>query len=119
MGADNAYVRPNDRSCPFLLLDWDPAGWGPPAADLQPLSIGVYSDRVRASWRDLSRKKLSAAALAGSVFRQLDVMELRTRQPDWLRAEGLERLTGYDRQLRHACLLIGVPMTRAGRGGAE
>ncbi|MDQ4130875.1 MAG: ABC transporter transmembrane domain-containing protein [Actinomycetota bacterium] len=119
LGAGNAYVRPDDPSCPFLVLNWDTAGWGPPAADLQPLSIDRYAHRVRSSWRGLSRKKLTAAALAGSVFRQLDVMEFQTRQPDWLGAEGLERLAAHDRQLRRGFLLIGLPLLHGGHAGAR
>ncbi|MFN2555479.1 MAG: ABC transporter transmembrane domain-containing protein [Nitriliruptorales bacterium] len=119
VGAATASVRPGDPSLPFLLLDWEMAGWGPPVADLQPLALGRYSDRVRAAWTGVSRRKLSAAALAGSVFRLLDLLEFQTRQPDWLRAEQtVEKLAEHDRQLRRVCLLIGLPQVQVGGEGA-
>ncbi|MDP8930323.1 MAG: aminoglycoside phosphotransferase family protein [Actinomycetota bacterium] len=116
VGAHNAYVRPGEPSFPFLVLDWEMAGWGPPAADLQPLSVDRYFAGVGASWSGANRKQLTAAALAGAIFRQLEAMELLTRPPDWPRDEGtIKKLAGHDRQLRSACLLVGLPPVE-GRG---
>ncbi|MDQ3931802.1 MAG: ATP-binding cassette domain-containing protein, partial [Actinomycetota bacterium] len=120
VGANNAYVRPEDPRFPLLVLDWEMAGWGPPAADLQPQSVGLYSERIRESWTEVSRKQLTAAALAGAIFRELEAMELRTRAPDWLRAEGtVQKLAGHDRQLRRACLLMGLPLVQGREKGAR
>ncbi len=118
-GMDNAYVRPSDPSFPYVLLNWEAAGWGPPVADLQPLSVNLYADRVRENWTDVSRDRLSSAALVGSVFSQLEAMELQTRQPHWLRTTGtVRKLARHERQLRRVCLLIGMPPLQPRGAGA-
>ena len=63
-----------------LVLDWEYAGWGPPAVDLaQPppgsegLALGVdldsYAAAVAGAWPELGRGAIDELAFAGTVFR--------------------------------------------------
>ena len=81
----NARVREDASGEPRMLaLDWETAGWGPPAADLAGWpahlvafphaaaeAVDLYLAEVRKCWSDITRGDVARLAAVGTVFRLL------------------------------------------------
>ena len=83
----NARVRNGKAAPELLILDWEVAGWGPPAADLSQTSGGAlnpdltaYCSAVRAHWPGLELNDVVALADYGAVFRSLAAISWESRR---------------------------------------
>lgn len=83
----NARVRDGRAGPELLILDWEVAGWGPPAADLSQTGGGsldpdltAYWTAVRARWPELELDDIVALADHGAVFRSLAAISWESRK---------------------------------------
>ena len=67
----NAYVRSETGGLSLFPIDWEMAGWGPPAADLARVDLVAYGSVVREDWPNLDARSLRKLARVGHVFRFL------------------------------------------------
>ena len=70
----NTRVRNRRTGVALMLFDWEKAGWGIPAADLQNLEqadLAVYWSVVRRSWPYVGIQDIQQMANLGRVFRAL------------------------------------------------
>lgn len=49
----NGYLRRNGNGLCIFPIDWETAGWGPPAADLTRIDLEAYWSVVRDGWSDV------------------------------------------------------------------
>ena len=54
-----------------MPLDWEAAGWGVPADDIQELDIPTYWSVIRNDWTDVDLQDVQQLADYGKVFRCL------------------------------------------------
>ena len=69
--AKNVRVRGNGSSQVLCVMDWDVAGWGPPASDIAALSLGRYRSRITGRWPEIDLVTLREAGRVGRIFRLL------------------------------------------------
>jgi aminoglycoside phosphotransferase (APT) family kinase protein len=50
----NAYLHRNGGDLSLLPIDWETAGFGPPAPDLTRIDLGTYWSVVRSAWPEIS-----------------------------------------------------------------
>jgi hypothetical protein len=74
----NVYVRATPGGPALVAVDWETAGWGPPAADLAlsrrgfpQVDLRAYCCLVGGHWRGLGLGAVERLALVGTVFRRL------------------------------------------------
>jgi aminoglycoside phosphotransferase (APT) family kinase protein len=68
----NAFVRQGRNGLEILPLDWETAGWGPPAVDLTRIDLPAYTAVIQAHWRPAVRlEDVERLAAVGAVFRYL------------------------------------------------
>jgi hypothetical protein len=124
LSGKNLRLRRTDRGAQIVALDWETAGWGPPAADLpywptraqRPLKPGklphwngtvpldVYAQHAKELWNGASAKDLKRLARIGNVFRALAGARWTAEQ---LRAGGgMKRLGFYTESLPRALALV-------------
>jgi hypothetical protein len=92
-------LRQRDIGVQVLALDWETAGWGPPAADLAgvpwglsrdrvpsqapaagesdtqwygPVSLDVYASVIASFWPGVGRSEVERLSRVGSIFRVID-----------------------------------------------
>jgi hypothetical protein len=80
----NCRVRTTAAGPTIIALDWETAGWGPPAADLAgwsrpsrkapnawrgTVAIDVYASAVGASWPGVTLHDVEQQSLVGTIFR--------------------------------------------------
>jgi len=80
----NVHLRAIDSGPGVFVLDWETAGWGPPAVDLAP-ARGAYSARhvdvetylsiAHESWADLDSQRIGRLVAAGTICRRLAAMD--------------------------------------------
>ena len=63
----NAYIRTDHAGPRLFPIDWETAGWGPPAADLARVDITAYWSVVREGW-SLDLQDIRRLATVGRVF---------------------------------------------------
>lgn len=80
----NMRVRRESGDPALLVLDWETAGWGTPAADLAApcavdelshVDLDAYASEVCAQWRGVDMVAIRRLATAGLVFRRLAAMD--------------------------------------------
>ena len=68
----------------MFVLDWETAGWGPPAVDLAPargphsarhIDIETYISIAQESWANLDSQMIGRPVAAGTIFRRLAAMD--------------------------------------------
>ena len=68
----------------MFVLDWETAGWGPPAVDLAPargpfsarhVDIKTYVSIAHDSWANLDSQMIGRLVAAGTIFRRLAAMD--------------------------------------------
>jgi hypothetical protein len=125
-------LRPDEAglSACVLALDWETAGWGPPAADLAdvpwgrsrgdiaadpsdmpehetpwygPVSLAVYAETISAFWPGVGRRAVSRLSRVGALFRIIDATCWAARQVELGGVDkGMGALTAYADDLRPA-----------------
>ena len=65
----NVRVRTDGSGMSLLPLDWETAGWGVPAPDLETVDLSSYWNAVRHTWPQLCRENLERLASYGLLFR--------------------------------------------------
>jgi hypothetical protein len=80
----NVHLRTIDSGAGVFVLDWETAGWGPPAVDLAPargrysarhVDIETYASIARESWANLDSQMIGRLVAAGTIFRRLAAMD--------------------------------------------
>jgi hypothetical protein len=69
--AKNVRIRSGSSEAVLLPLDWEAAGWGVPADDIQAVDIPTYWSVVRNDWTDVGLQEVGRLADFGKVFRCL------------------------------------------------
>ena len=67
----NVRIRNGSNRAVLLPLDWESAGWGVPADDIQELEVPLYGSVVRDAWPDVDLEDVQQLADLGKVFRCL------------------------------------------------
>jgi hypothetical protein len=70
----NAHIRNTPGGIAFFPIDWETAGWGPPAADLPCVDLATYSAVVREFWPGLDIEATGRLATIGQLFRWLGAL---------------------------------------------
>jgi hypothetical protein len=119
-----------------FALDWETAGWGPPAADVAavpwgrskhrsrpdcgatpedevpwygPVSLDVYAETVAACWPGVDRAALELLSQAGAVFRVIDAVCWASRQVEFGGLDkGMVRLGAYADDLLAATAVLDI-----------
>jgi len=80
----NVHLRTIDSGAGVFVLDWETAGWGPPAVDLAPargsysghhVDIETYVSTAHESWVNLDSQEIGRLVAAGTIFRRLAAMD--------------------------------------------
>jgi hypothetical protein len=80
----NVHLRTVDSNAGVFVLDWETAGWGPPAVDLAPargphsarhIDIKTYISIAQESWANLDSQMIGRPVAAGTIFRRLAAMD--------------------------------------------
>jgi hypothetical protein len=80
----NVHLRTIDSGAGVFVLDWETAGWGPPAVDLAPsrggysarhLDVETYVSIAHESWANLDSQMIGRLVAAGTIFRRLAAMD--------------------------------------------
>ena len=80
----NVHLRTTDSGAGLFVLDWETAGWGPPAVDLAPargpysarhVDIETYISIAHESWANLDSQMIGRLVAAGTIFRRLAAMD--------------------------------------------
>jgi hypothetical protein len=69
--AKNVRIRNGSSKAVLLPLDWEKAGWGVPADDIQELDIPTYWSIIRNDWTDVDLQDIQQLADFGKIFRCL------------------------------------------------
>jgi hypothetical protein len=82
----NARIRANHTGNRLLIMDWESAGWGVPAADLAQFAgnaltpdIAAYWSVAQACWPDLHLSEFHQLADLGRVFRWINAIAWANR----------------------------------------
>jgi hypothetical protein len=102
----------SDSAVNVVALDWETAGWGPPAVDLAnlpwggagdraseaatdretcrsgPIALDVYATRIATYWPDLDRQEVKRASRVGAIFRVISAACWACHQ---VRAGGIDK----------------------------
>jgi hypothetical protein len=80
----NVHLRTIDSEAGVFVLDWETAGWGPPAVDLAPargpysahhVDIATYISIAHESWANSDSQMIGRLVAAGTIFRRLAAMD--------------------------------------------
>ena len=80
----NVHVRTNEPGAGVFVLDWETAGWGPPAVDLAPargphsardVDVETYQSIAHEAWANLDSHMIGRLVAAGTMFRRLAAMD--------------------------------------------
>jgi hypothetical protein len=131
----NVRLRRIGKVTEVLVLDWETAGWGPPAADLAgvewgrsrdrlsdsvsasesetpwygPVSLDVYAAEIGALWPHLGRADVERLSVVGAVFRIIDATCWATHQVEFGGVDkGMGRLRAYADDLLKAAPALGT-----------
>lgn len=67
----NGYLRRNGDGLRIFPIDWETAGWGPPAADLTRIDLDAYWSAVRDAWPDVGFETIDSWRRIGRLFEEL------------------------------------------------
>jgi hypothetical protein len=117
-------------------LDWETAGWGPPAADVAavpwgrpkqlprpdsvvvpdeqvpwygPVSLEIYAEKVAACWPGIDRAAVERLSQVGAIFRVIDAVCWASRQVEFGGLDkGGVRLSAYAEDLRTVTSVLDI-----------
>jgi aminoglycoside phosphotransferase (APT) family kinase protein len=102
----NAFLRGDDHDPRVLPIDWELAGWGPPAIDLTKIDVATYWQTVREGWPSVDYETVERLARVGRVLEAVGAVDreseaLRLERADD-RSEAVANLAPILDQLIHA-----------------
>jgi len=101
--AKNLRVARHGGGVALVVMDWEMAGWGPPAPDLHRVDLEAYRATAAEHWRELTMAQVQEWARVGTVFRLLAETHWETQRLFWGGpVPALHRLEGYELALRNA-----------------
>jgi len=74
----NAYTRGDATGVQLFPIDWEMAGWGPPAADLTRVDLGAYKSVIKDRCPSVDACAIDRLAGVGQVFRFLAAINWET-----------------------------------------
>lgn len=75
----NVFMTRQGANLSLWLIDWEMAGYGPPAADLTRIDLDTYWSSIRGAWRHVTFEAIERLARAGRVLQWVAAI-------DWLSA---------------------------------
>ncbi len=70
----NILIRHTASGIAFLPLDWEEAGWGPPAADLAGIDAASYWSTARRTWGSIKLRRVEEQVRCGALFQILSAV---------------------------------------------
>ena len=70
----NILIRHTASGIAFLPLDWEEAGWGPPAADLAGIDAASYWSTARRTWGSIELRRVEEQVRCGALFQILSAV---------------------------------------------
>jgi len=64
----NVYLTRSGAGLALWLIDWEMAGFGPPAVDLTQIDLRTYWSTIRSAWPHVTLETIERLALAGRVL---------------------------------------------------
>ena len=74
----NVLIRHTSSGIGFLPLDWEDAGWGPPATDLARVDATSYWSTARRTWTNIELQQVEEQACCGVLFQILSAVGWET-----------------------------------------
>jgi len=74
----NILIRHTSSGIAFLPLDWEDAGWGPPATDLARIDAISYWSTARRTWANIKLQQVEEQACCGALFQILSAVGWET-----------------------------------------
>ena len=74
----NILIRHTASGIGFLPLDWEDAGWGPPATDLARIDAISYWSTARRTWANIEFQQVEEQACCGALFQILSAVGWET-----------------------------------------
>lgn len=74
----NVLIRHTASGIGFLPLDWEDAGWGPPATDLARVDAISYWSTARRTWANIELQQIEEQACCGVLFQILSAVGWET-----------------------------------------
>ena len=71
----NAFLRSNGHGLQLFAIDWEMAGWGPPAIDLTRIDLSAYWRVVRDAWTGVDFPTIERLAKFGRVLELVASMD--------------------------------------------
>jgi len=71
----NAFLTRGSTGLALWLIDWEMAGYGPPAADLTRIDLETYWSTVRQHWPDVTFETVEHLARAGNVLQWVAALD--------------------------------------------
>ena len=107
--AKNILVRHTGNGNAFLPLDWEYAGWGPPAADLAGIDAQGYCSAAQRTWPQLKLQQVQEQINCGKLFHIISAVGWEAlRLAAGSEEKALRRLQIYAPRLRAAIQRLGL-----------
>jgi hypothetical protein len=104
----NVRVRTSTSKSSLFPLDWEMAGWGPPAPDLETVDLPTYWTIARDIWPRLGREDVGHLADFGLLLRLLISVAWETVcLPCPLDDAPLENLSAYHAKMKICFRILG------------
>lgn len=71
----NGYLRRTDNGLSIFPIDWETAGWGPPAPDLTRIDLRAYWWTVRDAWPHVSFENIESWRRIGRLLKDLAAVD--------------------------------------------
>jgi aminoglycoside phosphotransferase (APT) family kinase protein len=105
----NIMTRRTPSGVAFLPLDWEEAGWGPPAVALAGIDVAAYWSAVHEKWPIVELHRVEEQACCGAIFQLLaatgwETLRLISGSPQ----KALRRLQIYAPRMRASIQAFGL-----------
>lgn len=105
----NVLIRHTSSGIGFLLLDWEDAGWGPPATDLARVDAISYWSTARRTWANIELHQIEEQACCGVLFQILSAVGWETvRLAAGSEEKAMRRLGIYAPRLTASARALGL-----------
>jgi hypothetical protein len=105
----NVRIRVQPSGAAVLPLDWETAGWGTPAPDLENVDVSTYSEITCAAWPNVRREEITQLADYGRLLRLIICITWETaslcHESEYETA--MESLAFYDARLKESMVVLG------------
>lgn len=105
----NVLIRHTDSGVAFLPLDWEEAGWGPPAPDLAKIDTVSYWATARETCASMKLERVEEQARCGVLFQNLSAIAWEmVRLAAGSQERAMRRLRIYAPQLNASTQALGL-----------